>query len=64
MLDAHFIRRGLDRGCDADADHLLPADTFASSNGSVGPVRSRDRLIFVGQRRRTRHRCCRRARRR
>lgn len=58
MLDPHLVWCSLDRGRDADADHLLPANTFADA-GSMGSVRSCNRLIVEYRRcarRRRRHR--------
>lgn len=60
MFYAHFVRRGLDRGRDADANHLLPADIFISRAGSdAGTVWPRDRSFLHRRRRCARHRCCR-----
>lgn len=59
MLDAHLVWCSLDRGRDADADHLLPANAFANDAGSVGSIRSRSRSIVEYRRstcRRRRHR--------
>lgn len=63
MLDAHLVWCSLDRGRDADADHLLSANAFADDAGSIGPVRPRGRSI-VENRQRRRWRRARRRRRR